>query len=353
MRRKAFTLIELLVVIAIIAVLIGLLLPAVQKVREAANRMSCTNNLKQIALAAHNFHDTEHKFPYGILRSDGAYPPGGCFPPDEPSLIYTSQGNRRYALFHQLLAYLEQDNLWKQWDHFNYGNNERYPPTPSGVYNAPGAFTKQIVKTMVCPSNPPTPPLNIPVPTATNPGLYFLTSYYGNAGSRSYPRCQGCSAGATPPMCVPTRPSLRNSLGEGVFYRNQRYKIADISDGTTNTLFFGERHFYDPVFDASPVVGDRIADWGWVWFGGEADAHLGTSAPINFRLPANFDSLPPAQQQVLFEDRINAYGSAHAGGANFALTDASVRFIRDNISPLTFKALGTRAGAEVISGQEF
>jgi prepilin-type N-terminal cleavage/methylation domain-containing protein len=331
-RRRAFTLIELLVVIAIIAILIGLLLPAVQKVREAAARMSCSNNLKQIGLAAHNFHDVQGKFPYGILRSDGA------FPPDEPSTLTTPQGNRRYALFHQLLPYMEQDNLWQKWDHFTYSNNERFPATPAGTQFAPGSFSNTVVKTMVCPSNP-AGPLSQPNP-GTPPGRYFITSYYGNAGTRSYPRNNA------------SRPSLITYGGDGMFYRNKRFNITGVSDGTTNTLLFGERHFFDPVFDASAVVGDKIADWGWVWFGGEADVHLGTSVPINFRLPTNFDTLGGGQQQVLFEDRINAFGSGHTGGANFALGDASVRFIRDSISPITFRSLGTRAGGEVV-GSDF
>jgi len=283
-------------------------------------------------LAAHNFHDAERKFPYGILRSDGS------FPPDNPSLLVTPAGNRRYALMHQMLSYMEQDNLWKRWDHFNYGNNERFPATPAGAQFAPGSFSNTVVTTLVCPSNP-AGPLSVPVNPAQS-GRYFITSYYGNGGTRSYPRMNT------------TRPSLWTYQGDGMFYRIKRYNLAGVTDGTSNTLLFGERHFWDPVFDTSPIVDDRIADWGWVWFGGEGDAHLGTSVPINYKLPVNFGTLGGGQQQILFEDRINAYGSGHTGGANFALADGSVRFIQDSISPITFRALGTRAGGEVI-GSDF
>ena len=99
-----------------------------------------------------------------------------------------------------------------------------------------------------------------------------------------------------------------------------------IADGTSNTLMFGERHYFDPVFDTYPSVDDRIADWGWCWFGAEADAFLGTSVPINYKLPANRHH----HRSAMFDDRINAYGSGHTGGANFALCDGSVRFIRDS-----------------------
>jgi prepilin-type N-terminal cleavage/methylation domain-containing protein/prepilin-type processing-associated H-X9-DG protein len=327
--KRGFTLIELLVVIAIIAILIALLVPAVQKVREAAARLQCSNNLKQLALATHSFHDVDKKFPYGILRNDGA------FPPDEPSLLNTPQGNRRYALMHQILPYIEQGPLWSKWDHFTYSNNERFPATPAGVQFAPGSFSNTIVPAMVCPSNQPGSPLSAPVSGVA--GKYFITSYYGNAGTRSYPRNNA------------TRPSLITYQGDGMFYRNKRYKMTSVSDGTSNTLLLGERHFFDPVFDSAPAINDRIADWGWVWFGGEADAHLGASVPINFRLPANFNTLPAGTQQILFEDRINAYGSGHTGGANFAFGDGTVRFLRDSISQSVLLAAATRVGGEAVN----
>src|SRR5690606_35852719 len=110
-------------------------------------------------------------------------------------------------------------------------------------------------------------------------------------------------------------------------------------DGTSNTILLSERKIYDPVFDTSPIADDRIADWGWTWFGAQGDAALGTGVKINFVLPANFDSLTAAEQALLFDDRINAMGSMHVGGCHVALADGSVRFISENVSSVTFLAL--------------
>jgi hypothetical protein len=252
---------------------------------------------------------------------------------------------------HQLLSFIEQDALWQKWDQFNFNNNDRDPPTAAQFSG--NHFMKQIVPTLMCPSNPGGP-LN-EAANAANSGRYFRTHYYGAAGTRGYPR------GATHP-----RPSLYNpfapavmdpaqspttapaytALSDGILAQNRQYKMADAIDGTTNTLLLGERQYFDLIFDS--VTGDRIRDWGWVWFGAQGDNFLGTGVPVNFRLPQNYATLGSATQQLLFEDRINAYGSMHPGGCQVTLLDGSVRFVAETISPITFKTLGTRANSETI-----
>jgi prepilin-type N-terminal cleavage/methylation domain-containing protein len=320
--RPAFTLIELLVVIAIIAILIGLLLPAVQKVREAAARMTCSNHLKQLGLAAHNYHSAYEKLPYGILRHQAGTLTVDFSSPEPPN---AAGQRRRFALMHQLLPFLEQEALFRRWDEWNYGNNER---DENGVQWGPGwFFQKQPVKTLICPSNPN-------AGNSLNPnGRYFITHYFGSAGTRGYNR-GGFTGGAA------VRPSHADFM-DGVFVQNRQHTLTGISDGTSNTLMFGERHYFDPLFSQySPIT-----DWGWCWFGGTADAFLGTSVRINYRWTAANSSANP----VDIDDRMNAYGSGHTGGANFCLSDGSVRFIRESIPLPTFRALGTRAGGEVIA----
>jgi prepilin-type N-terminal cleavage/methylation domain-containing protein/prepilin-type processing-associated H-X9-DG protein len=333
-RRRGFTLIELLVVIAIIAILIGLLLPAVQKVREAAARTQCSNNLKQLGLAVHNYQSSYGKMPYGMLRNQGGFPH-----PDQPD----ANGRlRRFALMHQLLPFIEQDALRQRYQEMEGGSPNLWNNNSidqNGVQWGPGwYFFKQTVKTLICPSNPN--PQHLNEPSSGTGGQYALTSYYGAAGTRGYPRS------------ATGRPSLAQ-YRDGAFDQNRQYALESLSDGTSNTLMLGERHYFDPVFDSSPIVDDRIKDWGWVWFGAQGDAFLGCSVKINFRLPADFDSRSGGEQQLLFEDRINAYGSGHTGGANFSLCDGSVRFIRDGISPVTFLALGTRNGGEVLGNDAY
>jgi prepilin-type N-terminal cleavage/methylation domain-containing protein/prepilin-type processing-associated H-X9-DG protein len=305
-RRPGLTLIELLVVIAIIAILIGIMLPAVQKVREAALRLSCINNLKQIALAAHNYHGNHDKFPTGAhlpVYNVSGIPTGGT------------------NLWVELLPHIDQDNLFKLWDLADNRNN---------VAGGTNATTAHVIKLLICPSDPlPEPVVFKPSsqPIAWITGYYGLSSYGGNAGTR----------------WVPGR------TRDGIFFIDSRVNMErDIADGTSNTLLFGERYHLDPEFDriAPPLERGIIAIYGkWGLLSREEgtmdNVTLHTAVPINYRMPAGGGIL-----EVQY--RCSAYGSGHRGGANFALADGHVRFVRDSITLLTLQALSTRAGDEIV-----
>jgi prepilin-type N-terminal cleavage/methylation domain-containing protein/prepilin-type processing-associated H-X9-DG protein len=316
-RRRGFTLIELLVVIAIIAVLIGLLLPAVQQVREAANRMTCANHLKQMALACHNYHDVYNKFPPGVIRGapnfNGWRSPE--FDPGPPAV------QRRYNMLIALLPYLEQENLHRTYNYTNW---------PADLGPAPNSFISRPIKVFVCLSDQ----LPNPAVWIRNPNEHYgLTSYGGCAGIRGY-------FGA-------------DQTRDGMFLINQIQKFADVLDGTSNTLLLGERSHVDRVWENSTsILGNAgpLTSWGlWAW-AASGDVLLGTHDPINYVLPANFDTLSDTEKLALLDDRINAFGSGHRGGANFALADGSVRFLTQNIPLITLQSLSTRAKGEVIRG---
>src|SRR5262249_12343189 len=195
-KRDAFTLIELLVVIAIIAVLIGLLLPAIQKVREAANRMSCTNNLKQLGLALHNYHDTNRAFPPGVTG----------VPANDVQFGRTTA----YVL---LLPYIEQDNLQKRWNQ----NLFWYDPENFGAAQTP-------VRVFFCSSNRPTGIIDysvLPIGPLPNPA------------ATDYLFCKGANA------ALAGRPSYPAAF-RGLFEVNVGTRLADITDGTSNTFAMGE-----------------------------------------------------------------------------------------------------------------
>jgi prepilin-type N-terminal cleavage/methylation domain-containing protein/prepilin-type processing-associated H-X9-DG protein len=334
--RNGFTLVELLVVIAIIGVLVSLLLPAVQSAREAARRAQCSNNQRQIVLATHIFHDQQNKFPYGVLRDQGAVnlpgPPAMTVAAHPEPINPTTNTRRRCAFMHQILPMMEQNNLYDRWNMYNFNANRISPD--NGVEWGPNHFFAQSVPTLHCPSQAMgSPALN----EATDPadsGFYFLTSYYGCSGTRSYPRHNV------------SRPS-QSWYNDGIFIQNRAFGMASITDGTTNTIMVTERAYMDKIFDQ--VTGDRIKDWGWCWFGAQGDAALATGVPLNFRLPVNFASLDGGQQQLLFEDRINAIGSMHPGGAQVSFADGSTRFLTQNINLVVLQAMGTRAGGEVVN----
>src|SRR5262245_28283012 len=181
---------------------------------------------------------------------------------------------------------------------------------------------------MICPSDSGMPG-DAKDTTQSPPQQWALISYKGNAGTVSYPN--------------------GSQTRDGILYYNHPgHKFTEVLDGTSNTLLFGERSCRDPIYDQ--FTGDKLHYWGWAYYASNAgDVFNGTSVPMNFVLPQNFATLPPAQQTLLVVQRRSNYGSQHPGGANFALTDGSVRFIRESIAPASYAALGTRAGGEVIS----
>ena len=318
--RRGFTLIELLVVIAIIAVLIALLLPAVQKVREAANRMSCTNNLKQIALATHNYHDTFKKFPTGarLVVYVGGRPTGGD------------------NLWVELLPYFEQDNLYNEWDPYDNRNN---------VAGGTNATQAQVIKILLCPSDyMPEPVVQLTAANSLTPpwswGFYGMSSYGGNAGKRS--------------VFTGGPPNFPRMTRDGIFFINSNVNFADIADGTSNTFLFGERYHRDPEYDLQHNVvwpgSSSMAQWGrWGYVanaGAMGNVTLHTAAPINYRVP-------PGGDFSTIENRACAFGSGHLGGANFAFADGSVRFLSDSTPLPTLQALSTRRGGEVVSDGDF
>ncbi len=292
-KRSAFTLVEVLVVIAIIAVLIGLLLPAVQKVRGAAARMQCANNLKQIALASHNYES-----------ACGVLPPGAILPPDP--LYYL---NAHVAL----LPYLEQDSLYRQAQ----ADCETMPITHLAP---PHVGLRTLVKAYQCPADERQASLH----RASNGVVVALTGYLGVSG-----------------VGDENRPS-------GVIYTGSRTRLTDITDGTTNTLFFGER----------PPTPDYLCSWWYMGFAHTAsEAFLPVRAlrgfPEGSSLGAPYYACGPGPYTFANGDLTSVchayhFWSRHPGGAQFAFCDGSVRFVRYEGDPI-LSALATRSGGETAS----
>ena len=295
--RRAFTLIELLVVIAIISILIGLLLPAVQKVREAAARMQCSNNLKQIGLACHSFHD-----------ANNGLPPGYSARVNYPS---TSPG---WGWATYLLPYIEQDNLFKQID--------------LSVPVEGQAAIRTSIKTYLCPSDTPsTSPFNL-----TNVTFGIVCQ----AAPSSYAATVGSDAS-----------DVADPTGNGVFYRNSKTRLTDIIDGTSNTVFVGDRAWADTQGIWAGAPNDAVTRAGatnpWINATGAPQALiLVHNNWINIKTDA--------------DGGLDDFSSKHTGGVNLLFGDGSTRFIRsitgDGATRYAFWAMGTRSGGEVIQNIE-
>ena len=344
MKRTAFTLVELLVVIAIIAVLIALLLPAVQKVREAAARASCTNNLKQIGIALHHYHDAVGGFPAGFTVSGTDNLEMGGF-----------------GGFVPLLPFLEQQNWVRNWD----PTRTWYDPPNAGVVSVE-------VKVFYCPSNRSGGVIDMSflVPAAGRP--------LPNPAAGDYLLCKGANAA----LCEVTRVPPG---GRGVFDVNTRTRLTDIADGTSTTFAAGEGVGHNPRYgirrfypDTTPAQGlfpgqSPLADQSWSSgpmatralhsIGLLGGATLGVTAQRGgqsqpFDEPMNYPLVLPALDfnngcvnsgtaPGTF-DTISGFRSVHPGGCNFLFCDGGVRFVREAVSPDTYRGLSTMAGGEVL-----
>ena len=317
-RGRAFTLIELLVVIAIIAVLIGLLLPAVQKVREAANRMSCSNNLKQLALAVHSFHS-----------DNGTFPPNTYY-------TYDPTGPNWSWLAH-ILPYVEQANLYQA---ANIGGSP-----PNNINQSLPQIAMQ-VKGFLCPSDqiawqgPQSHASNFDMnDPVLGPLTYGVTCYRANIGSNWGGGPPGSTLwwGTDPQWCNAdpnnSNPSTTYDgcvYGNGVIFETKRpIKITDVTDGTSGTFMIGEALTGKDYQNAWCSMDNAIATCVY---------------PPNAKNPATGQDYPPDQWYNRY-----AFTSNHPGGAQFAMTDGSIQFISDSIDLALFRALGTRAVGEAVS----
>lgn len=340
-RFKGFTLVELLVVIAIIGILVALLLPAVQAARGAARRMSCSNNMKQFVLAAHNYHDVYKKFPrYGYIS----------FQAEPQELWRIWQGFSAHTM---LLPYMEQTALyeqinWGQWDGwYNQNRNE------SGVWYR---YWNVRVPNFVCPSAQ-TAPKTIDNIWSGGPG----SNYAASAGPTLW------WVGNRSPSPGAFSPHVETKMGEFVDGTANTIFAAEINTGdgnggmykpgepVANQLYSGPTPWHYPNLDENNInawgyqcslgIGSHLSSNGWGWMGSNyTQTVFNTVAPPNWRYPTCIATGPPGYSSD--RDGIYPSRSEHGVGSMHAMADGSVQFINDTIDYNLYQYLGTKNGGE-------
>ncbi|NLY02813.1 MAG: DUF1559 domain-containing protein [Rhodopirellula sp.] len=299
-RRNAFTLVELLVVIAIIGILIAMLLPAVQAAREAARRMSCTNNLKQIGLALHNYHDTHCTLPTGWLGFD---PTSGL-----PDFV----GDTGWAWSTRILPFLEQQPLYE-------GIDMNVPVAATANARARVA----VVSSFICPSDVGKDlfELKDAIDEETE-GPNTITTL----AKSNYPGVFGTQDMHA--VCETGEPGYNGCQGNGMFYLNRNVGFRDITDGLSNTFMVGER-------------------WSkWIQSTWTGVVRGGWHAPARVVAVAS-DEFPP-NSEANVEQQTHNFSSFHPAGANFLLCDGHVKMIGETIDVQTYMALCTRGAGEAV-----
>ena len=332
MRRRGFTLIELLIVITIIAVLIGLLLPAVQAAREAARRIQCTNNLKQLALAGHNFHQAYESFPPGI----------SAYPSTASTVVF-------------LAPYLEQNT---RYNAFNLSLD---------VTGVPANVTARVhdLNGLLCPSDPSagTYPELFQLPGLTSQ-VMGRSNYFGNLGINGWQFDQNGQGSKNSGQC-------------GIFAAASSTTMAQLQDGASNTAFFAEiKRGAMPGHDHLDATVLLPNFWGTA-LPPVNPSNLNPVAACNTPMSMTYNltglqyqrgfllsalythSVPPNNKGrdcivfITFDQAHIAARSYHPGGVNVAMVDGSVRFIRDQVQLPVWRAIGTRAGGEVLDATSY